>query len=52
MKNLEIESCQKSNLLMITKLIYFSNPFGKTLILRLNLPSSCIIRSESQFFRL
>ena len=34
----------KPNLLLILKFIYFSNPFGMTFILRLNLPSSCIIK--------
>ena len=34
------------------KLICFSDPFGMPFILRLNLPSSCIIRCESKFFRL
>ena len=48
MKNLEIRGYQiKVNLLLVLKLIYFSNPFGMAFILRLNLPSSCIIR----FFR-
>ena len=42
----------KCNSLLIVKLIYFSNPFGKRFILRLNLPSSCRIRWESQFFKL
>ena len=37
----------KLNLLLILRLIYFYNPFGMTFILRLNLPSSCIIRCES-----
>ena len=48
MKNLEIRGYQiKVNLLLVLKLIYFSNPFGMAFILRLNLSSSCIIR----FFR-
>ena len=37
----------KLNLLLMLKLIYFSNPFRMTFILRLNLPSSWIIRWES-----
>ena len=36
----------KLNLLLILKLIYIFNPFGMTFILRLNLPSSCIVRCE------
>ena len=39
----------KLNLLLIVKLIYFSDPFAITFILKLNLPSSCIIRWEFQF---
>ena len=42
----------KLNLLLIAKLIYFSNSFGITFTLTLNLPSFCIIRWESYFFRL
>ena len=42
----------KLNLLLMPKLIYFSNPFGLTFILRLNLFSSCMIRCESYFSRL
>ena len=38
--------------LLIVKPMYFSNLFGLTFILRLNLPRSCIIRWESYFFRL
>ena len=37
----------KRNLLLILNLIYFSNPFFMTFILRLNLPSSWMIRCES-----
>ena len=40
-KKLESGSCQ--NLLLIVKLIYFSNPFGIAFVLRLNMPSSCIL---------
>ena len=36
----------KLNSLLILKLIYIFNPFGMTFILRLNLPSSCIVRCE------
>ena len=42
----------KPNLLLILKLIYFYIPFGMKFILRLNFPSSWIIRRESYFFRL
>ena len=42
----------KINLLLTVKPIYFSNPFGITFILRLNLLNSWIIRRESWFFRL
>ena len=50
MKNLKIESYEKKlNLFLMLKLIYFSNPFGKMFILKSNLPSSCIIKCESQF---
>ena len=42
----------KLNLLLMIKLKYFSNPLGITYLLRLNLPSSCMIRWESYFFRL
>ena len=38
----------KLNLLLILKLVYFSNPFG----IKLNFPTSYIIRWESYFFRL
>ena len=36
----------------MVKLTHFSNPFGITLILRLNMLSSCTIRWESQFLNL
>ena len=36
----------------IVKLKYFSNSLGMTFMLRLNLPSSCIIRWETYFYRL
>ena len=36
----------------IVKLKYFSNSLGMTFMLRLNLPSSCIIRRETYFYRL
>ena len=42
----------KRNLLLMVELIYFSNPFRVIFILKLNLPSSCIIRLVSYFFRL
>ena len=35
------------NLLLMSKLVYLSNPFGVAYILKLNLRSSCIIRCES-----
>ena len=44
-KNLKLSI--KLNLLQMVKLVHFSNPFGMTFILRLNLPSSYIIRWES-----
>ena len=34
----------KPDLILMVKLIKCSNPFSKTIILRLNLPSSCITR--------
>ena len=34
-------------LLLMLRLIYFSNPFGMTFISKLNLPSDCIIIGES-----
>ena len=47
MKNLKIGSYQKKiNLLLMLKLMYFSNPFGMTFTLKLYLPVSCIIRCE------
>ena len=47
MKNLEIESCQQN--LLIVKLIHLFNPFGITYILKLNLPSCCIIDENYKF---
>ena len=34
---------------MMLKLVHFSNPFGMTFILKLDLPNSCIVRWESTF---
>ena len=42
----------KTNLLLMLQLIYFSNLFRMIFILRLNLPSSCIIKGELLFLRL
>ena len=53
MKNLEFwKLSMKRSLLLILKLIYFSNPCVMTFTLRLSLHSYCIIRCESWFFRL
>ena len=41
----------KLKLLLIVRIIYFSDQSGITFILRLNLPSSCIMRWESYLFR-
>ena len=38
--------------MLILKLIYFSNSFGITFTLRLNLPTFCTAKCESCFFRL
>ena len=42
----------KIHLILILKLTYFSNAFNVTFTLKLNLPSSCIIRCESEFVSL
>ena len=49
LSNKESRNCKlsiKFNLLLVVKLMHFSNPFGIIFVLTLNLPSSCLRRWE------